>query len=146
MKKRVGFIVALIITAVCGCAQNATQNGYTVMFDGSLYLSDQGVYYNGMQVGTVQSVDTKGANVTRVLISPNSDFADQVSNNLVLYAHAGRLHVDKLASLGNTISHDVPLSGFVSKSDLNWFKFKTLLSDRVSAAKKRAVALQAQFS
>lgn len=146
MKTWVGFLVTLLIAvAATGCAPKTSVDGYVVMFEGPLSLSDQDVYFTGVKVGTIVSMETSASNVTRVVVSPDSDFKDQIGADIVLYAHAGRLEVSKLKNISEPLETGMPLCGFSSKSELSWFKFKTLLSDRVSAARKHALELQARF-
>lgn len=148
MKRRHSLLMLLIVvimTSLSGCASKSFQEGTEVMFKGPLFVNNDGVYFNGMSVGTIKSVDTDSANITKVVIVAQSDFKNQLGDRFVVYAHAGRLEMDALKSFGNPLDTGMPLCGFSSKSELRWFKFKTLLKDPVAAARERAQALSAQF-
>lgn len=139
------FLLALIIsTAVAGCAK-APQDGYTIMFEGPIHVYDDGVYYSGGRVGEVQSIDKGAGNVTRVVVRFSSDFIQKMGNNFALYLDSGRLSADKLQGMGGSLQAEIPFCGFRSKAAFNWFKFKTLLNNRIPAAKHRALALLARM-
>ncbi len=146
MRTWVGVLLTLLIVVVAtGCAPKTSGEGYVAMFDGPVSVADQDVYFTGVKVGTIAAMETSASNVTRVVISPLSEFKAQIGAHLVLYAHAGRLEVSRLKSIAEPLEEGMPLCGFATKSELRWFKFKTLLSNRVSAAQKRALSLSARF-
>ena len=146
MRLWVGFLVTLLVYVVAtGCAPKDKQDGYAVLFDGQIHLYDDGVYYTGNQVGSIQSKQAGEGGITRLTIALSPDFVADTGNNLALYVHAGRLEVAKLQTLGQVLEKDALLCGFVSKSELTWFKIKTLLNDRIKAAQIRAAALQARL-
>lgn len=146
MRLRTRFSITLIIAAVAfGCAPQVKQDGNAVLFDGIINLYEEGVYFGGERVGSIQSREIAGG-ITKLIIRLSPDFVAQTGNNLALYIHAGRLEAAMLQRIGQTLGKDALLCGFASKSELNWFKIKTLLNDRIDAAQKRAAALQMRFS
>lgn len=148
MKRWCNALTLLVIVTVAsfyGCAPKSTHEGVMVMFEGPLSMYDDGVYFNGMSVGSIKSVDANSANITSVIVALNPDFKKQLGDRFVVYLHAGRLEMDALRSYGEPLDAGVPLCGFTSKGAVRWFKFKTLLKDRVAAANKRAQVLYAQF-
>lgn len=147
MRLRVGLFVALLIVALAiGCAPQGKQEGYAVLFDGMVNIFEDAIYFNGNEVGRVLTKEVGGAGATKLTVALSPELVAATGNNLALYAHAGRLEVSTLQRMGHALEKDSPLCGFISKAELNWFKIKTLLNDRINAAKKRAAALQAQFS
>jgi hypothetical protein len=146
MRLRVGFFVTLMIVALAvGCAPQGKQDGYAVLFDGMVNIYDDAIYLNSSEVGAVLSTEAGGGGVTKITVTLSPELVAQSGDNLALYAHAGRLEVATLQRMGQALEKGAPLCGFTSKSQLNWFKVKTLLNDRVNAAKKRAASLLAKF-
>lgn len=121
-----------------------SQDAIAVLFDGIANLCDQGVYLNGVRIGQVQSSQLGAGNVTRTNIQLSPE-AVQMLGNMVFYIDMCRLQAIELQGIGSPFQKGAPLCGFTSKAELKWFKFKTLLSDRIAAAKRRAMALQARF-
>lgn len=149
MRRWGGFYTALMIltitVGVAGCARVPQQDGYAVMFEGAVRLYDDGVYYNGTRVGEVQSAEKGNGFVTRLRIGFAPEFIEKMGANLAMYVDNGRLVADKLQGLGGDLDPQVPLCGFSSQVGFNWFKFKTLLNDRIPAARQRALELQARM-
>lgn len=146
MRRGVWFgIVLMVLLIGAGCAPQPSQDGQKVLFDGLINVFDSGVYYRGMQVGTIQSTETGSANVTQVTIALTPDFTPRMGNHVVFYVDGGRLEAVPLQAFGDPLEKGAPLCGFASKAEFNWFKFKTLLNDRVGAARQRALALQARL-
>ncbi|MFZ1985701.1 MAG: hypothetical protein WAU91_14880 [Desulfatitalea sp.] len=144
MRRGVWFgIVLMVLLIGAGCSPQPSQDGQKVLFDGLTNVFDNGVYYRGTQVGTIQSKETGSANVTRITIMVTPDFAPWMGNHVVFFVDGGRLEAVQLQAFGDPLEKGAPLCGFASKAEFNWFKFKTLLNDRVSAARQRALALQA---
>jgi hypothetical protein len=125
-------------------ASQASQNGIAVLFDGIANLCDQGVYLNGVRIGQIQSSQLGAGNVTKTSIQLSPE-AVQMLGNLVFYVDMCRMQAIALQGIGSPFQKGAPLCGFTSKAEFNWFKFKTLLSDRIAAARRRAMALQARF-
>jgi len=147
MRLWVGFTMTLLIVALTvGCAPQGKQDGYAVLFDGMVNIFEDGIYFNGKEVGGVLSKVENTSGVTTLSVSLSPEFVAEIGNNIAFYAHAGRLEATRLQRMGQALKKGEPLCGFISKSELNWFKIKTLLNDRINAAKKRAATLQARLS
>lgn len=145
MRLRLGFVMVLVIIVLSvGCAPQSKQDGYTVLFDGMVNITDEAIFFRGADVGRVLSSEENGG-VTRVTVTLSPDLVTEAGNTIALYAYAGRLEVTRLQRMGQALEKEDLICGFVSKGELNWFKIKTLLNDRISAAKKRVAALQAQL-
>lgn len=135
----------MLIFMVAGCAVNQSQTGDAVLFDGPVHLFDEGVYWQGTKVGTVVNQETGSGNILRVTVDLSPELKNQMGNNMAIYVDNGRLSVARLQGIGEPLEAGTPLCGFTSKTDLHWFKFKTLLNDRITKATQRALSLQAQF-
>lgn len=147
MRRGFWFLIVLMALMVSvGCAPpNSQKAGQAVLFDGLVNIFDDGVYYRGTLIGSTQGTETGKGNVTRINIAISSEFAPNMGEHVVFYVDRGRLEAAQLQSFGTALEQGAPLCGFGSKVEFNWFKFKTLLNDRVGAARQRALALQARM-
>ncbi len=139
--------IAICLFVVVGCTiQSDQQDGFAVMFDRMPKINDENnLYYKGMIVGSIHSRTVGAGNVAKIIVTLKEDFARYNGNNLALYLRNGRLEVAKLTAIGQPLQNGDLLSGFSSRAGLNWFKFKTLISDRINAAKYRARNLNDRF-
>lgn len=147
MRRGIWFVMALMALMISmGCAPQPSQKaGQAVFFDGLINVFDNGIYYRGTPIGTIQATETGKANVTRVTIAISPEFAASMGEHVVFYVDGGHLEAAQLQSFGIPLEPGAPLCGFASKGEFNWFKFKTLLKDRVGASRQRALALQARM-
>ena len=147
MRRGIWFVIALMALMVSiGCAPQPSQKaGQAVLFDGLVNLFDNGIYYRGTQIGSIQTTEAGKGNVTRVNIAISPEFAASMGDHIAFYVDGGRLEAAQLQTFGTPLEPGAPLCGFVSKAEFNWFKLKTLLYDRVGAARQRALALQARM-
>lgn len=147
MRRGIWFVMALMALMISmGCAPQPSQKaGQAVFFDGLINVFDHGVYHRGTQIGSIQATETGKANVTRVTIAITPEFAASMGDHVVFYVDGGHLEAAQLQSFGIPLEPGAPLCGFASKAEFNWFKFKTLLKDRVGASRQRALALQARM-
>jgi hypothetical protein len=139
--------VAVCLLAFGGCTgQTDQQGGIAVMFDQMPNIIDQShVYDNGMRVGSIHSVRVGGAGVVQIMVSLEDAFIRDAGDNIALYPHRGRLEVAKLSGIGQPLQKGDLVSGFSSRAGLNWFKLKTMISDRTAASKYRALNLRTLF-
>lgn len=148
MRRGLRFLIALMALTVVGmgCAPQPSQKaGQAVLFDGLINLFDDGIYYRGSRIGNIQATETGKGNVTRVNIAISAEFSSNVGDHVVFYVDGGHLEAALLQPLGAPLEPGMPLCGFGSKAEFNWFKFKTLLNDRVGAARQRTMALQTRM-
>lgn len=147
--KRWGIVwIAIMLVIAAGCSVQSTSRpveGYYVMFDSLPELYDDAVYYAGAKVGAIVARTTGKMGGARMTITLEDRFARESGNAVVFYATRGRLEAEPLFMGAGLLQKGALLCGFSSKSGLVWFKFKTLLTDRSSAAKARALALQEKF-
>lgn len=145
-RRSVFVALTISIMAATGCG-NAVKNdwGVYVMFDGRPNLNDNQVYFSGRCVGEIKAKDYKGTTITRLLVTISPEYKDQFSDSWAFYADAGRLLAVRLQGGGTPLQNGDKLCGFSSKAAFNWFKFKTLLSDRTYKASKLAENLFKRF-
>ena len=147
--KRWGIVwIAIMLVFAAGCSVQSTSRpveGYFVMFDSQPELYDDAVYYAGNKVGAILAKATGKLGGTRMTITLEDRFAREIGSDVVFYVSRGHLEAEPLFIGAGLLQKGAALCGFTSKGGLVWFKFKTLLTDRSSAAKARALALQQQF-
>lgn len=134
------------VLAVNNCAQKGQEGGLKVFFETLPNLQENQVFYKGEVVGTIQSSSIGGFRVAKLIVILKDDFREQTGNNLAFYVRYGRLEAIKLSSVGQPLSAETRFCGFNSSMELNWFKIKTLIGDRIVAAEKRANFLEHRFS
>jgi hypothetical protein len=115
--------------------------GYTIVFDEMPKLYDEQIFFSNEIVGKIQSKAEGSSGVVRMMVDLNAEFVDRVGNSIVFFPDHGRLSAVKLQTAGESLPKDAVLCGFSSKGSLNWFKLKTIFSNRVTAAGRRAEAL-----
>jgi hypothetical protein len=139
-------IALMVFASVFGCQMNSGDEGIHVMFKGVPSIDQKAVYYNGRVVGAIleQSADHNGASQVTIRIDP--DFRQYAGHHWAFYAQMGRLTAARLKNAGPPLQPGDIMCGFQSKAAFNWFKLKTLLSNRISEAGRRAEKLNLQFS
>ena len=138
--------LALFFLGTAGCNQSGSgQEGIEVMFAHNPRIYKTEVYYLGQVIGQV--IDQKAGNgaVYKVVVRLVSDYAKDVGHHWVFYAENGSLNAATLNASGQPLATGSKLCGFNSKAALNWFKFKTLLTDRVYKATQQAELLSRRF-
>jgi hypothetical protein len=146
--QRWGYLfLAMCLLLIGGCtSQSDLQDGIAVMFDRMPDIMDiDTVYYNGIKVGDIHSIAAGAGNVVKMMVSLDDEFTRYTGDNIALYPRRGRLEIEKLMAVGQPVQKGDLLSGFSTRVGLNWFKIKTLISDRILAAKHRAWNLHNLF-
>lgn len=115
------------------------------MFDGRPNITQPEVYFANKVVGKITSRQMGKGSVEMITIGLLPEFKKQVGRHWVFFVDTGRIQAARIGSAGKTISADDRLCGFRSKSAFHWFKFKTLLSDRVYKASLRAETLYRRY-
>lgn len=138
-------VLGITVMAVNGCSPNTKGKGLNVFFENMPDLLDNQVYFRGEMVGTVQSFSTGGFRVAKLVVVLKDDFLRETGNNLAFVVRFDRLEAIKLSSIGQPLEKETPLCGFTSPMELNWFKVKTLIGNRIVAAEKRARTLNQRF-
>ncbi len=150
MEERIKYIavvvISLIVVAVVTGCQDTAGDGIHVMFRGVPKIHHAEVYHHGRVVGSVleQSTVEGGASMVTIRVSP--DYKKHAGHHWAFYVDMGRLTAGRLNSSGSPLKPGDRVCGFHSKAALNWFKVKTLLGDRISAAGRRADKLHRRFN
>jgi hypothetical protein len=138
-----GILILIVVLGIGTLRTTPPQHdaGYAIIFDKMPNVSDERIFFSNEPIGKIQSRHEGAVGVVKLVVDLNADFLDQLGNNIAFYPEHGRLTADKLQTTGEALSKDAVLCGFTSKAAFNWFKFKTILSNRISAAGRRAQAL-----
>jgi hypothetical protein len=138
--------LALFYLGSAGCSQSGSkQEGIQVMFENNPRVYKNQVYYFGQVIGQVVDQKPGNGSVFMVVIRLASAYAKDVGHHWVFYVDNGCLNAAMLNASGAPLEAGGRLCGFDSKAALNWFKFKTLLTDRVYKATQKAESLSRRF-
>ena len=144
--KNIVWVMGLILLLSTGCERTSSKQGLDIMFDGRANITQPEVYFAHKVVGEIISRQMGNGSIEMITVTLAPEFNDQIGRHWVFYVDSGRLNAATIGSDSRAlITADVKLCGFHSKSALNWFKFKTLLSDRVYRASLRAERLYRRF-
>ena len=115
------------------------------MFEGNPRIYKQDVYFRGRTIGQILDQKVGGGSVYKITIRLLPEFARTAGKNWVFFADHGRLHASRISATGQPLAAGDKACGFSSKAGLTWFKFKTLLNDRVYKANQKAENLSRRF-
>lgn len=141
-----GMMALMGIAGVIGCQNTAGGEGIYVMFKGAPNIYHTAVYHRGRVVGSILEQSTSDGGASQVTIRIAPDYARYAGHHWAFYVENGRLTAGKLNSSGKSVEPGDRMCGFHSKTAFVWFKVKTLLSDRVSKAGRRAEKLHRRFT
>ncbi len=136
-----GFVSLLLV----GCNAASSKQDLQVMFDGRPYITQPDVYFANKVVGKITSRQMGKGSVEMITIGLLPEFKKHIGRHWAFFVDNGRIQAARIGSAGEPISADDRLCGFRSKSAFHWFKFKTLLSDRVYKASLRAEMLYRRY-
>jgi hypothetical protein len=137
--------LGLVFLLLVGCDVASSKQGLQVMFDGRPNITQPEVYFVNKVVGKMTSRQMGKGSVEMITIGLAPEFKKHVGRHWVFFVDNGRIQAARIGTAGKPLSADDRLCGFRSKSALNWFKFKTLLSDRVYKASLRAQMLYRRY-
>ena len=140
-----GILAVFWVSAFGGCQKASTSEGIHVMFEGKPKLYYSEVYFRGQVVGAVQDQASNGS-ASRITVQIDPRFEQHAGQHWAFYVDKGRLTADRLTSSGEPVAAGDPMCGFNSKAAFNWFKVKTILSDRIAEANRRAQKLYQRFA
>jgi hypothetical protein len=146
--QRSAFIGVFILIIILGIAMirvpGNEENGYTIIFDDMPKISSDLIFYANREIGKIITKDEGAKKVVRITAQLDDDFLLEMGNNIAFYPDYGRLNATRLQAVGKPLPDDAIFCGFSSKLSLSWFKLKTLLENRISAANRRALNLYRQ--
>jgi hypothetical protein len=133
--------LGLVLLLLVGCDTASSTPGLQVVFDGRPTIAQPEVFFANKVVGQITSRQMGKGSVELITIHPAPEFKNRVGRDWVFFVDRGRIRAARIGTSGKPLASDEKLCGFHSKPALKWFKFKTLLSDRVYKASRRAQML-----
>ena len=138
--------LAMIFCGSMGCSpMTSGQEGIDVMFEANPRIYKQDVYFRGQPVGRILNQEEGAGSVFKVTIRLLPEYGQAAGRHWVFYASKGSLNASMISPSGQPLAAGDKACGFGSKAALNWFKLKTLLTDRVYKANQKAEALSRRF-
>jgi hypothetical protein len=138
-------LVFFMIVTLFGCQPGAGGQGIWAYFETSPPVYHKSVYWRGRVVGKIMNQEIGRGSVARFNLVLDPSFEARFGTNWAFFVDGGRLTAGQLSLNGTPLSPGQTVSGFNSRAAFNWFKFKTLLSDRLGKAMRRAGQLQLRF-
>ena len=116
-----------------------------VMFADNPRVYKENIYYQGVAIGQIIGQTAGHGSVYKVTVRLVPEYRKEAGRHWVFYADNGALNASKISPAGQPLGAGDKVCGFDSKAALNWFKLKTLLSDRVYKANRMANELSRRF-
>lgn len=141
-------VIALVgaIAGLVGCSpMSSSQNGIDVMFEGRPRIYKQEIFYQGRSIGQILNQKAGNGSVYKVSIQLTPEYGKEIGKHWVFYVDNGALNASRIAPTGQPLTAGDKTCGFNTKASLNWFKLKTLLTDRVYKASQKAEVLSRRF-
>lgn len=146
MRPWVAMLLVLFLTGLSACGPMASDhNGIEVLFDGNPRIYKENVYYQGVVVGQIVNQTAGKGMVYKMTVQLAPEYQKAAGKHWVFYADNGGLNVSRISPAGQPLNNGDKICGFGSKAALNWFKLKTLLTDRVYKANRIADELARRF-
>lgn len=146
MRSWTAMVLAMTLIGLSGCSPMASKpKGIDVMFADNPQIYKENIYYQGIVIGQVTSQTAGRGSVHMVTVRLVPEYRKEAGRHWVFYADNGALKASKISPAGQPLSAGDKVCGFGSKAGLNWFKLKTLLSDRVYKANRMAIELSRRF-
>lgn len=137
--------LGLVFLLLVGCNAASSKQDLQVMFDGRPHITQPDVYFANKVVGKITSRHTGKGSVEMITIGLLPEFKKRIGRHWAFFVDNGRIEATRIGSADKPVSADDRLCGFRTKSAFHWFKFKTLLSDRVYKASLRAEMLYRRY-
>ena len=141
---RLAFGLCLTLS-LAACLPGNDRQGIHVYFESSPNIYQSDVYWFGKVVGKITDHQVGRGSVARLTIQIDPQFKERVGSHWAFYVDQGRLTAGQLSLSGDAVGAGDSICGFNSKASFNWFKFKTLLNDRVGRAMNMADQLHLRF-
>jgi hypothetical protein len=142
------FVVFFILTIILGISMirvpESAESGNMIIFDDTPKLTSDLIYYADREIGKILATDEGNKKVVKITAQLDDAFLQEMGNNIAFYPDHGRLNATRLQAVGEPLPKDAIFCGFSSKIMLGWFKLKTILDNRISAANRRALSLYRQ--
>lgn len=138
-------VFLMAMAAMTGCQNIAGGEGIHVMFRGIPKIHHPDVFYHGRVVGSILEQPSVNGGATKVTIRISPEYREHAGHHWAFYVDMGRLTAGRLSSSGEPIAAGDTMCGFQTKTAFNWFKVKTLLSDRIAEAGRKAERLHRRF-
>lgn len=146
MRYWIAIVLAVAGIGLAGCnPMTSSRQGRGVMFESPPRIYKQEVFYGGRAIGRILDQKTGRGSVHKVTIQLSPEHINKTDSNWVFYVDDGRLTAFPIAAFGNPLAQGDNICGFGSKAALNWFRFKTLLTDRIYRARQIADTLTRRF-
>jgi hypothetical protein len=145
LKKHAVTLLIILLFMVQGCQINGGQKGIHVYFEQQPGYYQENVYWFGQVIGKIVDSQVGTGAVTRITVQLDPSFKDRAGKNWAFYMDSGRLTAGQLSPNRKPLQAGESISGFNSRAAFNWFKFKTLLNDRVGRSQRRADRLRLRF-
>lgn len=132
-------ILTTALIGLWGCdSMTSEPKGIEVMFAGNPRINKEKVYYQGIVVGQILNQATGKGSIHKITVQLVPAYQKEAGQHWVFYADNGSLNVSRISPAGQALGAGDKVCGFGSKAALNWFKLKTLLTDRVYKANRIA--------
>ena len=138
-------LVLFMFVILAGCQPGASGQGIWAYFKTPPPVYQEAVYWRGKVVGKIMNQEVGRGSVARINLALDPSFEARFGTNWAFFIDGGRLTAGQLSLSGTPLRPGQKVSGFNSRAAFNWFKFKTLLNDRVGKAMRRAEQLQLRF-
>lgn len=147
MKKSVCFALILsIVAAGCSSLSMDTVKNlpiidhkiYNVVFEDKPTITAKEVYAGTTEIGKVLDETAASGNLTVIKISVQNEHEHFMRSNVVFYVSEGRLELDTVGDIGESLSEGAKILGFTGKTGLYWFKTKSKVKSLSDSAKSEA--------
>jgi hypothetical protein len=146
IKRWIAIVLAVAGIGLAGCnPMTSSRQGLGVVFENPPRIYQQEVYFRGQTIGQILDQETGRGSVHKVTIQLAPEHLNKAASNWVFYVDKGRLNAFQIAAFGNPPDPEANICGFGSKAALNWFRFRTLLTNRIYKAGQIANDLTRRF-
>lgn len=145
-KNWIAVVLAMVGIGLAGCnPMTSSGQGLGVIFKTPPRIYKQEVYFRGQVIGRILNQKTGNGSVHKVTIQLAPEHLNKAASNWVFYADKGRLTAFQIAAFGNPPAQGDNICGFGSETALNWFRLRTLLTNRIYKARQIAGDLTRRF-
>jgi hypothetical protein len=143
--QRTIFIGIILIIIIFGVIINQTPkesgDGYNIVFDEMPDIRNEGIYYNNAEIGHITSILKGSKGITVLTVTLDKALVQDLGMGVVFFPDHGILNAFRIKSTTAPLPEDFVFCGFSSEAGLKWFKLRTIFSNRISSASRRALKL-----